>query len=167
MIIKLSNSDRLCIVDDNTIDPKILSMKWFLQKNGYVVCTLYLGKIGNKYVTKTIYLHRMIINAKKGFQVDHIDQNKLNNKSENLRICTNQENTRNTKSRKGSTSKYKGVCWDNETKKWLAQICIGKGKHKNLGRFINEEDAAKAYDAAAKLYHGEFAYLNYKDPPTS
>ena len=96
-----------------------------------------------------------------GLQVDHINGDKLFNLRSNLRICTNQQNNRNTKSRKGSSSKYKGVSWDARNKKWISQICIGNGTHKKIGRFVCEIEAAKAYDELAKKYHGEFAYLNF------
>jgi len=161
MILKLKNSDLLAILDDNPND-YIIKKPWSLQKNGYVTRTIYLGKINGKYANKTEYLHRLILNPDFSLQVDHIDGNKLNNKISNLRICTNQENNRNTKSRRGSTSKYKGVCWDSSTKTWLAQICIGNNKHIRIGRFSCEIEAAKAYDNEAKKHFGDFCYLNFK-----
>lgn len=139
------------------------SGKWYIAKNGYVCRSEYLGKIGSKYVNQTVYLHRLIMNQPEGMQVDHINGNKLDNRKQNLRICSNQQNNRNTKSRKGSTSKFKGVSWDNTNKKWMSQISLGGGKHVRMGRFVNEIDAAKAYDEKAKIYHGQFAYLNFPD----
>jgi hypothetical protein len=63
--------------------------------------------------------------------------------------------------RKNSPSKYKGVTWHKSTKKWHVQICYN-GQHKSVGYFHDESQAAKAYDRAAKKYHGEFAALNFK-----
>lgn len=161
MILELKNTNLVAIIDDNPND-YITKKPWGIQRNGYVTRTIYLGKINGKYTNKTEYLHRLVFNPDLGFQVDHIDGNKLNNKLNNLRMCTNQENNRNTKSRKGSTSQYKGVSWDSSNKKWLSQICIGNNKHIRIGRFLCEIDAAKAYDNEARKHFGEFCYLNFK-----
>ena len=78
--------------------------------------------------------------------IDHIDNNPLNNKLGNLQIITHRENT--SKDRKGS-SQYTGVSWHKPCKKWIARIYIN-GKSKNLGRFKDELEAAKAYQTALK-----------------
>lgn len=94
--------------------------------------------------------------------VDHIDGNRINNLIENLRAATNQENLRNMKSHGGS-SRFKGVSYRprNKNKKYEAQIMIDR-KYLHLGSFVNEEEAAKAYDEAAVKYFGDFAKLNFK-----
>lgn len=107
-----------------------------------------------------IYLHRFLTNCPKGKMVDHINHNPLDNRMCNLRICTNAENLRNKKSYKNSSSKYKGVSWYKRGSKWAAQIRLNN-KKKFLGYFTSEEEAARAYDKAAKEMHGEFAYLNF------
>ena len=93
--------------------------------------------------------------------VDHINHNGLDNRRANLRIATASQN--NANSRRGMNrgrSKYKGVWWDEKAGKWRAGIkCQGKCIH--LGMFDDEIEAAKAYDRAAGLYHGEFAVLNF------
>ena len=74
--------------------------------------------------------------------VDHIDNNPLNNDLENLRWITNSGNCRN-RIPTGS-SKYLGVNWEKNSKKWRANIKI-EGKYKHLGYFTNEEDASLVY----------------------
>lgn len=108
-----------------------------------------------------IRMHRQILGLERGDkrQGDHRDHNTLDNRRSNIRICTPLQNTRNQKSRKNSTSKYKGVNWNKKCKKWMAQIRI-TGKIKHLGVFNNEETAAEAYVKVAKIYHKEFAYFN-------
>jgi hypothetical protein len=93
--------------------------------------------------------------------VDHKDGNKKNNSLENLRWCTNQENTQNKVSHKNSSSKYRGISWKEANKKWQAQINI-EGKKHHLGYFKSEHDAHLAYDAKAREIHGEF-YRPHQD----
>ena len=79
--------------------------------------------------------------------VDHIDNDKLNNKVENLQLTTVRYNT--SKDVKNSTSKYTGVCWHKNLQKWMCQIQI-KGKNQYLGIFENEIDAHNAYQKTLK-----------------
>jgi hypothetical protein len=110
----------------------------------------------------TVQLHRLITNAPKGMVTDHINHNGLDNRKSNLRVCTNAENMRNQQSHKGSTSIYKGVCWDKAAGKWRAQIMFER-KDIYIGCFTDEKEAARASDAKAKELHGEYAYLNFPD----
>lgn len=106
-----------------------------------------------------IFMHVYLMKPPPNTLVDHKDQNKLNNQKANLRFATNQQNTVNVKKQKG-VSRYKGVVWDSSKNKWKAQIKVN-GKNKNLGRFAEEADAARAYDAAAVKEFGEYASLNF------
>jgi hypothetical protein len=102
------------------------------------------------------------MNCPKKYTVDHIDNNPLNNQKSNLRICSLKDNSKNSTKRNNTSSKYKGVYFENYTKKYKANIKVDY-KTINLGRFLNEIDAAKAYDKAAIKYFGEFANLNFKN----
>jgi hypothetical protein len=104
-------------------------------------------------------MSRFILSAPDGKLVDHIDGNPLNNQNENLRLCTNAENCRNTKIYKNNTSGYKGVQSIGKQGKWFAIINCNR-KQKYIGTFETKEEAAMAYNEYAKKLHGEFARLN-------
>ncbi len=103
-------------------------------------------------------MHRIIMDAPEGMEVDHRDRNKLNNVRENLRICTSSENHRNQPPRGGS-SIYKGVSWNRRDKCWQVRIGVN-GKQLSVGTFGDEVEAAISYNEAAMKYHGDFAWLN-------
>ncbi|HUT46458.1 MAG TPA: AP2 domain-containing protein [Sedimentisphaerales bacterium] len=127
---------------------------WFAEgtdKNFYAV-----RKAGGK----SVKMHRQIMNAPDHLVVDHIDHNGLNNRKENLRICTFAENCRNLRASRHKSSKFKGVHWHKRNKKWAAQVTCDHKTH-HLGYFGDEIDAAKAYDRAARKYHEEFAQPNF------
>ena len=109
-----------------------------------------------------ILMHRQILGLEEGDkrQGDHINHNTLDNRRDNIRICTQQENHMNRKSRPNTSSRFKGVSWCSRTKKWMAQIRINR-KQIFLGRFRFEELAALSYDFAALKYFREFANFNF------
>jgi hypothetical protein len=110
---------------------------------------------------KKIKMHRVIMGiTDSDIKIDHIDGNGLNNQDENLRVCTHAQNLRNRKKPSNNTSGWKGVCLIGN--KYQAQI-TAEGKVIYLGSFLTPEDAARAYDKAAKKYHKEFAYLNFPE----
>lgn len=94
--------------------------------------------------------------------IDHRDHNGLNNQKSNLRFCTPSENAMNARKNENSSSVYKGVCFFNRDKKWLAQIQVN-GKPIRLGCFASEVEAAKAYNNKAIELFCEFANLNIID----
>lgn len=97
---------------------------------------------------------------REGLIVDHINGNKLDNRKENLRFVTPQQNVHNKrKTIQDTSSKYKGVSWNKRRKGWLAYIMVN-GKREVIGLFSNEESAANAYNHYAKKYFGEYARLN-------
>lgn len=114
--------------------------------------------------SKLLRVHRIIYFLHYGYlpeMLDHIDGDRSNDRIENLRPATLGENSRNRKSAKNSSSQYLGVSWHKDSQKWTTNIYID-GKLKYLGRFTSEKKAALAYDAAARLHHGDFANPNFK-----
>ena len=104
-------------------------------------------------------MHREILGARPGTNVDHINRDGLDNRKVNLRLCSPGENMMNRKPQQG-TSRFKGVYWNQRDGYWIAKIQVRrKGRH--LGCFEKEEDAARAYDAAALEAFREFARLNF------
>lgn len=113
--------------------------------------------------TKLISLHREIFNAPVGKLVDHKNEDSLDNRIDNLRLATYSQNGCNSRIDKSKTSsRYRGVRFIKKSRKWAANIRID-GKKLWLGSFTKEIDAALAYDAAARKYHGEFARLNFSE----
>ena len=106
-------------------------------------------------------LHRLIANAPPGMVVDHINGDTLDNRRENLRVCTNAENVKGQHRARGA-SQYKGVYWNKHSQKWAVQIG-GVVLREHLGRYVDEKDAARAYNEAALRIYGEFAVLNEVD----
>jgi hypothetical protein len=107
-----------------------------------------------------IYMHRLILGAKKGEEVDHIDWNGLNNRRFNLRLCSPKQNAAHTHFGHGKSSQYKCVRWNPRWEKWQAyKFCDGKWQ--TLGFFTDEVDAALAYDQYAFTRAGKFATLNF------
>jgi hypothetical protein len=111
---------------------------------------------------KTIYMHQDILGKKEGFEPDHKNGNGLDNRRSNLRFVTHQQNLQNQKKRGiACSSKYKGVT-RHIGGKYQARIKAG-GKQLHLGLFIDEVDAARAYDKAAIEHFGEFANVNFPE----
>lgn len=126
---------------------------WRLWANGYVGT-----QRGNMY----LYLHRLIAGAGLEDIVDHINRDRLDNRTANLRICTKGQNSANRgpdRRRLGTTSRHKGVSLHKRSGKWRAYV-HHMGKTKHLGTFESEDEAAVAYNEAALSIWGTFARLN-------
>ncbi|MBU1261119.1 MAG: HNH endonuclease [Planctomycetes bacterium] len=144
------NNGRFAIVDSADYE-NLMKYKWHMRSSSE-----YAVRIEKR---KRIYMHNEIMRPSAGLMVDHKDHDSLNNTRWNLRIATKAQNSYNQKKRVGRTSKHKGVYLDRRGY-WRAKIrCDGKVIY--LGCHKKEEDAAKAYDKAARKYHGDFAVLNF------
>ena len=160
--IKLTQG-KVALVDDS--DYEFLNkFKWYSSKAGN---TFYATRKSNRIKGKqyNISMHRVILGLKCSLMCDHIDHDGLNNQRNNIRIATSQQNNFN-KTAHGK-SKYLGVGfliirYKNKSYQYIeSNITINK-KRVRLGYFKTEKEAAQAYDASAKIHHGEFANLNFK-----
>ena len=117
---------------------------------------------GSHSTRKSVYMHREILGiTDPTIKVDHNNGSGLDNQRGNLCGCTTAQNGMNTTKRDGwSSSRYKGVSWHKRDKKFYAAIKLN-GKSKHLGTFIDEREAAGAYDAAAREHFGDFAVCNF------
>lgn len=106
-------------------------------------------------------MHRLIMGLANGDprEVDHKHHNPADNRRSELRIANSSQNKMNRKANVFGTSKYKGVHFDSYRDRFVAQI-KAEGRHRLLGRYKTETDAARAYNEAALKYFGQFAYLN-------
>ena len=123
----------------------------------------YVGTSSFKFTGRKgiLYMHRLLMNAPARVEVDHVNSDGLDNRRANLRLATRAQNMANSRKRlTGSFSQYKGVYWNGIRGKWEAKIGTPPNR-KYLGIFFDEKDAAKAYDAAARVWFGEFARLNF------
>lgn len=148
------SQDKFAIVDTDGWE-KVKNFKWYYCQ-GYATRQAKGCKRDNRYF---IRMHRFLTEVPYGMDVDHINGDKIDNRMSNLRICTRSENLMNSKKRNGCRSKYKGVGFSKVSNKWRAYI-QKNGRSMHLGLFINEEEAARAYNEAAKKHFGEFARLN-------
>lgn len=153
--IKLTKG-QFVIVDDEDFE-HLNQWKWFAFKDHN---SFYAHRRDGNSIVR---MHRFLLSPKKDEVVDHINRNGLDNRRENLRLCSHSENVRNSAKHIKSTSKFKGVYLPSGRDKWRAVIRIN-GKKKSLGTFASELEAAIAYNNAALKYFGKFAYLNPLDP---
>lgn len=153
--IKL-NQGYTAVVDDQDYD-MVIKHKWFVtdvNRSVQYARTIIVGK--------TVLMHRLIMGLVDTPEiiVDHRNRCGLDNRRENLRICSHSENAANTRSKSGSKSGYKGIHPYGNTGGWRAAVSK-EGKKVWSGVFDTEFEAALAYDAVARKVFGEFANLNF------
>lgn len=151
------NRGLVAIVDDE--DAELVSRtSWFALPGAYTwYAARGVRRADGRWTTQL--MHKILTGWP---QTDHINGDGLDNRRTNLRPVTAGQNVAN--SRKGKwSSRYKGVSWCKRTKRWRANIMVD-GRQPSLGYYDVEEDAARAYDAAARRHFGEYAALNFPGP---
>lgn len=156
--IKLTQG-QVALVDDDDYD-SLNAHKWFAawSKDVQSFYAMRNSPTANGK-RRTIRMHIDIMSAKMGDYVDHINHNTLDNRRENLRVCSGSQNRANRRMQVNNTSGFKGVNWLKERGKWQARSRIN-GKRRHIGLFATALEAAIAYDRAAKDEFGEFALTN-------
>lgn len=150
MIIHTHNSIPEKVIIDDEDFAKISPHKW----RKYPSCRYVQAYTSGK----TVAIHRLIMGVEGGQVVDHINGNRLDNRKANLRICAQAANMKNRKPNTKGKSAYKGVIVL-PNGRYRAKI-DNDGTRYELGVYPTERDAVVAYNAAAKVLHGEFAYMN-------
>lgn len=151
MIIKIHDYE--VIIDDEDYE-RVSAIEWKPSFNGYFISH---STVNGKQVCT--HLHRFIIGNTSVKDTDHINQNKLDNRKANLRICSRSENSYNRPKPYAASSKYKGVYWCRAVGKWAANI---NHRYRTIGLLYSkrEDECGYAYNHAAKLLAKEFAYAN-------
>lgn len=154
---------KFALVDDE--DWEWLSQwKWHASESKRIrLPSMWYARRQEGHAGPVVYMHREIcIRSGKSPSslFDHRDRNGLNNRRANLRECSKSQNGANQRKRPRTRSIFKGAHWYKRLGMWHAVLTCD-GVHHSLGYFNNDEEAARAYDAAAKIYFGEFAKLNF------
>jgi HNH endonuclease len=144
----------VAIVDDEDFE-FVSQWKWNSHPNkaGQIYAARLQRISKNKRIR--IFMHHLIHGRKDGFIVDHENGNSLDNRKNNLRHANRSQNMWNRKPNIKSKSKYKGVSWHKQHRKWIAAIQVNKKKH-HIGLFRDEHEAGRAYAERARLEFGEF-----------
>ncbi|QDV72469.1 HNH endonuclease [Botrimarina mediterranea] len=146
---------RKVIVDSEDYELLVARGNWCFGAKGYAARNE--RRADGKW--RAVLMHRLIMQAPEGLQVDHIDGNRLNNRRSNLRLCTPVENNRNRGPNVSNPLGIKGVYWIPRQRKYRASIRI-QGQTKQLGVYDDPLEASRVFDAATLEHRGEFARPN-------
>ena len=140
--------------------PLIAGYSWSAMRirNTWYACAYQRGSHGSNG-RKNILMHRLLLDAPKGVQVDHRNGDGLDNRRSNLRLASASQNQMNRHVSAGR-SRFKGVTWDGRGERWVVRTQMD-GEARHVGYFADELEAARAYDLAALDRFGEFAQLNF------
>jgi len=143
-------------------DAQLARLTWRLAVSGYAARReKWQNHPDGRGRARIVLLHRVILGAPPGVEVDHINRHRLDNRRSNLRFATDGEQARNCSRNKRNTSGYKGVCFESATRRWKAAVAF-EGRSHHVGLFHTPQAAAFAYDFAATALHGEFAATNFQ-----
>lgn len=145
------------VIIDECLRQFLSNFTWSIYRRDHTsyarTCIFVAGK------TRIVSMHRLLMGLK-AKSVDHINGNGLDNRIENLRLCSHSQNCWNSKKRKDSRNPFKGVYFKDNG--WHARIKIS-GEDVHIGSFRDAETAARAYDSEARRLRGEFAKTNFND----
>lgn len=142
--VRLSDGS-ICKVDEEDLE-SVSKHSWCPSRNGGNQIYAQTRSRG-----KTLYMHRLIMRAPKGAMIDHANGDPLDNRKENLRFVTRSQNGLNSRARARVYSKHRGVTFDLDRGKWMAQLVVNK-KRVLRSRFDSEEEASAAYRCAVETY---------------
>ena len=161
---RLNPPQQFFVADDDFTRTVLMTRRW----NGYSNSRCYavarfraavnVPLLGQQHeMNVVLILHRVIYThyhspIPKGFDIDHIDRNPLNNHPANLRAVSRSANNANSKRRKDNTSGYRGVSWERRKRKWLARIVVS-GKYIHLGYYDDRIIAAAAVNRGYELHY--------------
>ena len=147
--VPLKNTDKVAIIDLE--DLKMVSgLNWRLG-NGYAACSF---KTDNGF--RRVYMHRLILEAPEGKEVDHKNMDRLDNRRENIRLCSRAENKWNENPSKKNKSGYRGISWFTRDGKWQVML-RHLGNRIFLGRYFDIKEAVKVYNSFISQHRGDFA----------
>lgn len=141
------------LIDEEDYE-KVMRFSWFVDKTNLNQGLIYFC---HGTTSEKMRLHRYILGCIKNDknEVDHKNGNTLDNRKQNLRVCSHSQNSKNAKRSKNNKTGYKGVSWHKRDCCYQARIGVNM-KRVHLGYYNTPEEAYAAYCEASKKYHGEY-----------
>ncbi len=144
----------VAIVDDEDFE-EMSKYHWVAATGGYAIRNDRIEG-GERTAYKAVFMHRVLMNAPHGMDIDHINGNPSDNRRKNLRVCSRSQNLQNRRRFSINKAGFKGVSFRKRSQTFRAQLMVN-GKYLSIGGFPTAELAFEAYKAMARLHHGEFA----------